>query len=71
MALMMRYMPHALMTLAQLLFALLYFITEAAFDRGLNPYVYVTYRYLLVACILGPFAYFYERYAIFPAEKKM
>ncbi|PUZ40619.1 hypothetical protein GQ55_9G439100 [Panicum hallii var. hallii] len=56
----MRYTPHALMVLAQLFFTLLYFITEAAFNRGLNPYVYVTYRHLLVACVLCPFAYFYE-----------
>ncbi|WVZ57293.1 hypothetical protein U9M48_007698 [Paspalum notatum var. saurae] len=56
-----RYTPHALMVLAQLCFTLLYFVTEAAFDRGLNPYVYVTYRHLLVACVLWPFAYFYER----------
>ncbi|CAD6344090.1 unnamed protein product [Miscanthus lutarioriparius] len=47
---MMKYMPHAQMILAQ-----------AAFNRGLNPYVYVTYRYLLAACILCPFAYFYEK----------
>ncbi|KAJ1296667.1 hypothetical protein BS78_01G320100 [Paspalum vaginatum] len=56
-----RYTPHALMVLAQLCFTLLYFITQATFDRGLNPYVYVTYRHLLVACVLWPFAYFYER----------
>ncbi|CAN6289101.1 unnamed protein product [Urochloa humidicola] len=56
-----RYAPHALMVLAQLFFTLLYFITEAAFNRGLNPYVYVTYRHLLVACVLWPFAYFYEK----------
>jgi hypothetical protein len=30
------------MVLAQVFFTLLYFITEAAFSRGLNPYVYVT-----------------------------
>lgn len=57
----MRYTPHALMVLAQLFFTLLYFITEAAFNRGLNPYVYVTYRHLLVAGVLWPFAYFYEK----------
>ncbi|CAL4931637.1 unnamed protein product [Urochloa decumbens] len=56
-----RYAPHALMVLAQLFFMLLYFITEAAFNQGLNPYVYVTYRHLLVACVLWPFAYFYEK----------
>ncbi|RCV44290.1 hypothetical protein SETIT_9G361300v2 [Setaria italica] len=58
---MMRYAPHALMVLAQVFFTLLYFVTEAAFNRGLNPYVYVTYRHLLAACVLWPFAYFYEK----------
>ncbi|RLN38665.1 WAT1-related protein [Panicum miliaceum] len=53
--------PHALMVLAQVFFTLLYFITEAAFSLGLSPYVYVTYRHLLVACVLSPFAYFYEK----------
>jgi hypothetical protein len=56
-----RYMPHALMVLAQLFFTLLYFIAEAAFNRGLNSFVYVTYRHLLAACILCPFAYFKEK----------
>lgn len=55
-----RYAPHALMTLVQLCYTILYFITEAAFNRGLNPYVYVTYRHLLVGVLLWPFAYFYE-----------
>lgn len=54
-------MPHALMVLAQLFFTLLYFIAEAAFNRGLNSFVYVTYRHLLAACILCPFAYFKEK----------
>ncbi|KAL6648794.1 hypothetical protein ACP70R_013018 [Stipagrostis hirtigluma subsp. patula] len=56
-----RYAPHALMTLAQLCYTIMYFITEAAFNRGLNPYVYVTYRHLLVAVLLWPFAYYYEK----------
>ncbi|RCV46532.1 hypothetical protein SETIT_9G539100v2 [Setaria italica] len=49
-----RYAPHALMTLVQLCYTILYFITEAAFNRGLNPYVYVTYRHLLVGVLLWP-----------------
>uniref|UniRef100_A0A0A9D6I4 WAT1-related protein n=1 Tax=Arundo donax TaxID=35708 RepID=A0A0A9D6I4_ARUDO len=53
----MRYAPQVLMTIVQLCYTLLYFITEAAFNRGLNPYVYVTYRHLLVAALLWPFAY--------------
>jgi len=56
-----RYAPHVQMTLAQLCYTLMYFITEAAFNRGLNPYVYVTYRHLLVAVLIWPFAYYHER----------
>lgn len=56
-----RYVPHALMTLVQLCNTILYFFTEAAFNRELKPYVYVTSRHLLVAVLLWPFAYFYEK----------
>ncbi|KAL6901838.1 hypothetical protein ACP4OV_004714 [Aristida adscensionis] len=56
-----RYAPHVLMTLVQLSFTLMYFITEASFNRGLNPYIYVTYRNLFVAVVLLPFAYYHER----------
>ena len=56
-----RYAPHVQMTLAQLCYTLMYFITEASFNRGLNPYVYVTYRHLLVAVLIWPFAYYHER----------
>ncbi|CAN6296306.1 unnamed protein product [Urochloa humidicola] len=56
-----RYAPHALMILVQLCFALMSFITKAALDMELNPYVYVTYRHLLVAVLLWPFAYYFEK----------
>ena len=47
-----RYVPHLVMILAQLCFALMSFITEAAMDMELNSYVYVTYRHLLVALLI-------------------
>uniref|UniRef100_A0ACD5WU83 Uncharacterized protein n=1 Tax=Avena sativa TaxID=4498 RepID=A0ACD5WU83_AVESA len=56
-----RYAPHNMMIMVQLCYTLMYFVTEAAFNRGLNPYVYVTYRHLLVAVILWPFAYYHEK----------
>ncbi|KXG40121.1 hypothetical protein SORBI_3001G494700 [Sorghum bicolor] len=37
------------------------FITEAAMDMELNSYVYVTYRHLLVALLIWPFAYYFEK----------
>jgi hypothetical protein len=59
-----RYAPHNMMILVQLSYTFMYFFTEAAFNRGLNPYVYVTYRHLLVAVVLWPFAYYHEKYII-------
>lgn len=60
-----RLKPHFLMTLAQLGYTILYFITEASFNRGLNPNVYITYRHLVGGLVMWPFAYFLERYTIF------
>ncbi|CAM0870766.1 unnamed protein product [Alopecurus aequalis] len=56
-----RYAPHNMMIVVQLCYTFMYFVTEAAFNKGLNPYVYVTYRHILVAVILWPFAYYHEK----------
>ena len=56
-----RYVPHLVMILAQLCFALMSFITEAAMDMELNSYVYVTYRHLLIVVLIWPFAYYFEK----------
>jgi hypothetical protein len=53
--------PHLVMILAQLCFALMSFITDAAMHMELNSYVYVTYRHLLVALLIWPFAYYFEK----------
>ncbi|TYG45110.1 hypothetical protein ES288_D11G149100v1 [Gossypium darwinii] len=56
-----RYKPHLIMFLTQIGYAIVYFFTEAAFSQGLNPHIYVTYRFCLSACLMFPFAYFLER----------
>ncbi|KAK6239088.1 hypothetical protein QUC31_004557 [Theobroma cacao] len=56
-----RFKPHLSMVLAQICSAFLFFITEAAFNQGLNPYVCVTYRLSLAGLLMFPFAYFLER----------
>ncbi|XP_020591233.1 WAT1-related protein At2g39510-like [Phalaenopsis equestris] len=56
-----RFKPHILMTLAQIGYTILYFITEASFNRGMNPHVYVTYRHIVSGFAMLPFAYFLER----------
>ncbi|CAL9038188.1 unnamed protein product [Musa banksii] len=53
--------PHLLMTMAQIGYTILYFITEASFNQGLNPHVYITYRHIVGALVMWPFAYFLER----------
>ncbi|KAJ9182259.1 hypothetical protein P3X46_006274 [Hevea brasiliensis] len=56
-----RFKPHLLMVLAQIGYTFLYFITEASFEHGMNPYVYVTYRHIVAGLVMLPFAYFLER----------
>ncbi|KAL2921394.1 hypothetical protein RDABS01_012885 [Bienertia sinuspersici] len=58
-----RFKPHLVMALSQLGWTLLYFITEASFNHGMNPYVYITYRHLVAGVVMLPFAYFLERKA--------
>ncbi|XP_077240297.1 WAT1-related protein At4g08300-like isoform X3 [Tasmannia lanceolata] len=61
MAICKKFKPHLLMVLAQIGYTFLYFITEASFNHGLNPHVYVTYRHLVGGVVVLPFAYFLER----------
>ncbi|CAI0458021.1 unnamed protein product [Linum tenue] len=56
-----KFKPHLLMILTQILYTFLYFITEASFNHGMNPNVYVTYRHVVAAVVMFPFAYFLER----------
>ncbi|KAJ6810044.1 WAT1-related protein-like isoform X1 [Iris pallida] len=56
-----RLKPNLLMVLAQIGYTFLYFITEASFNKGLNPYVYITYRHIVGGLVMLPFAYFLER----------
>ncbi|KAL3506101.1 hypothetical protein ACH5RR_031483 [Cinchona calisaya] len=56
-----RFQPYILMVLAQIGYTFLYFITEASFDHGMNPHVYITYRHIVAGLVMLPFAYFLER----------
>ncbi|XP_019180515.1 PREDICTED: WAT1-related protein At4g08300-like [Ipomoea nil] len=53
--------PHILMVLAQLAYTFLYIVTQASFNHGMNPHVYVTYRHIVAGFVFLPFAYFLER----------
>ncbi|KAF8016524.1 hypothetical protein BT93_H1902 [Corymbia citriodora subsp. variegata] len=56
-----KFKPHLLMALTQLGYTFLYFITEASFNHGMNPHVYITYRHIVSGLVMLPFAYFLER----------
>ncbi|KAI4318005.1 hypothetical protein L6164_025818 [Bauhinia variegata] len=56
-----KFKPHIYMVLTQLGYTFLYFITEASFNHGMNPHVYVTYRNIVAGLVILPFAYFLER----------
>ncbi|KAM1067094.1 hypothetical protein ACFX2B_022177 [Malus domestica] len=56
-----KFKPHFLMLLAQMGYTFLYFITEASFNHGMNPHVYITYRHIVSGIVMLPFAYFLER----------
>lgn len=60
----MRFKPHLLMLIAQIGYTLLYFITEASFNHGMDPHVYVTYRNIVAGLFMFPFAFFLERYSL-------
>ncbi|XP_057424623.1 WAT1-related protein At5g07050-like [Lotus japonicus] len=55
------FMPHLIMVLAQVGYTLLNFVSEASFNHGMSPYVYVTYRHVVAGVVMLPFAYFLER----------
>ncbi|KAL3648791.1 hypothetical protein CASFOL_005194 [Castilleja foliolosa] len=57
----MRFKPHILMIMAQIGYTFLYIITEASFNHGMDPFVYVTYRLVVSTLVTFPFAYFIER----------
>ncbi|XP_051127863.1 WAT1-related protein At4g08300-like [Andrographis paniculata] len=56
-----QFRPHILMILAQIGYTFMYIITEASFNHGMNPFVYITYRHIVATLVMLPFAYFLER----------
>lgn len=61
-----KYRAHALMFVAQRGYTFLFFITEASFNHGMNPHVYITYRHIVGGIVMLPFAYLLERYLLLP-----
>ncbi|KAG6420959.1 hypothetical protein SASPL_117505 [Salvia splendens] len=61
MASLVSFKPHMLMVLSQIGYTVMYIITEASFNHGMDPSVYVTYRHIVATLVMLPFAYFMER----------
>jgi len=57
-----KFKPHLLMCVIQLLLSFLYFLVEASLNKGMNPHVFVTYRHVVGGIVVLPFAYVRERY---------
>nr|XP_011457992.1 PREDICTED: WAT1-related protein At1g44800-like isoform X1 [Fragaria vesca subsp. vesca] len=55
-----KFKPHLLLVMAQIGYTFLYFITDASFNHGMNPHVFVTYRHIVGGLVMFPFAYFLE-----------
>ncbi|KAK8467986.1 hypothetical protein PHAVU_007G194500 [Phaseolus vulgaris] len=56
-----KFKPHLLMCVIQLLLSFLYFLVEASLNKGMNPHVFVTYRHVVGGIVVLPFAYVRER----------
>ncbi|KAK7355908.1 hypothetical protein VNO80_15172 [Phaseolus coccineus] len=56
-----KFKPHLLMCVIQLLLSFLYFLLEASLSKGMNPHVFVTYRHVVGGIAVLPFAYVRER----------
>lgn len=54
---------HAALVLVQLGYAGLQMLSRVALDAGLNQFVLSMYRNIIAFAILGPIAYYYERYS--------
>ena len=61
-----KFKPHLLMVLVQLVLSFLYFLVEASLNKGMNPHVFVTYRHAVGGIVVLPFAYIRERYILYP-----
>ncbi|KAG4959329.1 hypothetical protein JHK87_035962 [Glycine soja] len=64
-----KFKPHLLMVLVQLVLSFLYFLVEASLNKGMNPHVFVTYRHAVGGIVVLPFAYIRERLEVVDVKK--
>jgi hypothetical protein len=55
-------LPPVAMVLMQLGFAGMNVVSKLALDTGMSPYVLISYRNLIAAAFIAPFAFVFERW---------
>ena len=56
------YKPYIAMLFVQFVYAGMALFSKAAMQKGMNPFVFVTYRQAFASVALAPFAFFLERF---------
>jgi len=55
--------PYLVVILIQAIYAAMFLLSKAAFDHGMNNFIFVFYRQAAATIFLIPFAFFFEWYA--------
>lgn len=55
--------PYLVVILIQAIYAAMFLLSKAAFDHGMNNFIFVFYRQIAATIFLIPFAFFFEWYA--------
>lgn len=53
--------PYAIAVIIQLIYAGMFVVSKAAFDNGINTFVFIFYRMAAASLLLLPIAFVFER----------
>lgn len=56
--------PFVVVIIVQAIYAGMFLLSKAAFDHGMNNFIFVFYRQAAATIFLTPFALFFERYIL-------
>ena len=54
--------PYLIVVLVQAIYAAMFLLSKAAFDHGMNNFIFVFYRQAVATIFLTPFTFFFEWY---------
>lgn len=54
--------PYLIVLVVQAIYAGMFLLSKAAFDHGMNNFIFVFYRQAAATIFLTPFAFFFEWY---------